>query len=246
MNSPYLSYTLALEPFQLFSPSHLISLLLTVLLAFVLFICRRMLRKPSADVLARSLLAGVLALSELCFQLWHVWTNTWSIGEALPLQLCSVMLLLSMFMLLTGSYRLYEVTFFAGICGATQALLTPELFYPFPHFRFIHFFVAHAGIVLACLYMTWVRGYRPTFASVLKSMAVLNLLLLIALPVNHWTGANYLFVSRKPENPSLIDFLGPHPWYILSLEAVALVLFTLLYLPFRLRRRAAHPKRLDA
>ena len=34
--------------------------------------------------------------------------------------------------------------------------------------------------------------------------------------------------------PSLLDFLGPWPWYLLSLELIALVSFFLLDLPWRL------------
>jgi hypothetical integral membrane protein (TIGR02206 family) len=56
------------------------------------------------------------------------------------------------------------------------------------------------------------------------------------MPVNRLTGGNYLFLSRKPEGGSLLDLLGPWPWYILSLEAVALLLFTILYLPFVIGR----------
>jgi hypothetical integral membrane protein (TIGR02206 family) len=224
------------EPFHLFSPSHLLALLITAGLGAGLFLSRDRWREPAANRWSRHLLAWGLLFTEVCFQLWHVWTGSWDAAYALPLQLCSVSLIFSVIMLLTKSYPLYEITFFTGLAGAGHALLTPELFYPFPHFRFLHFFMAHAGIVLACLYMTWVEQYRPTFRSVWKTMAFLNLLLLIVLPVNRLTGGNYMFVSRKPDNPSLIDFLGPYPWYVLSLEAVALLLFVLLYLPFAFGR----------
>lgn len=237
MNSPYLTYTIATEPFRIFSLSHVCSLLLCALLLALLYFFRSRLRATSVDLVSRFLLAGILATSEIGFHLWHLGTNTWSVRESLPLQLCSITLLLSIVMLVTNSYRLFELTFFAGIAGAGIALFTPELFYPFPHFRFFHFFVAHEGIVLACLYMTWVKGYRPTFSSVWKAMAALNVLLLIALPVNRWTGGNYLFVSHKPEQPGIMEYLGPYPWYIFSLEVVALFLFTLLYLPFRVDKR---------
>jgi hypothetical protein len=50
-------------------------------------------------------------------------------------------------------------------------------------------------------------------------------------------GSNYLFIMRPPDTPSLIDMLGPWPWYILSLEAIALALCLLLYLPYALRDR---------
>lgn len=93
--------------------------------------------------------------------------------------------------------------------------------------------------------MTWVEGCRPTFRSVLKTMGFLNALLVVALVANAWTGGNYLFVSRKPDNPSLIDFLGPYPWYILSLEGVAVALFSLLYVPFWRKTPASVPAERD-
>ncbi|WP_103110331.1 YwaF family protein [Brevibacillus reuszeri] len=232
MHSLYFSLIISGEPFRLFSPSHIVSLILLLALIAILYFYRHKWQTSFAGKFTRYALAGLLILSEVCFQLWHVYTDSWSAAFTLPLQLCSVTLLFSALLLITKNYSLYEITFFAGIGGAAQALITPELFYPFPHFRFFHFFLAHAGIILACLYMTWVEGYRPVFRSVWKTMVFLNVLLVIALLVNNWTGGNYLFVSHKPENASLIDFLGPYPWYILSLEGVAFALFTLLYMPF--------------
>lgn len=43
---------------------------------------------------------------------------------------------------------------------------------------------------------------------------------------------NYLFICHKPPTPSLIDALGPWPWYVLSLEGVGLAFFVIYYLPF--------------
>jgi hypothetical integral membrane protein (TIGR02206 family) len=86
--------------------------------------------------------------------------------------------------------------------------------------------------------MVWVERFRPTFKSIGITMVFLNVMLVILVGVNYITGGNYMFLARKPDTASLLDVLGPYPWYLLSLEAVALVLFLLLYAPFAGRRRS--------
>lgn len=180
----------------------------------------------------RYTLAMFLLFSELSLYVWYVYTGVWNSIDSLPLQLCSISLFLSIIMLLTRSYFLFEVTYFLGIGGALQAMFTPELAYDFPHYRYFHFFLAHIAIILASLYMLWYENVRPTIKSVWKAFAVLNLIALLVFFINKATGGNYMFLARKPTNPSLIDLLGPYPWYILSLEIIALIMFFILYLPF--------------
>ena len=47
-----------------------------------------------------------------------------------------------------------------------------------------------------------------------------------------------MFMVAKPDGKTMYDLLGDWPYYILQLEFVALLLFSLIYLPFYLAEKA--------
>lgn len=218
-------------PFKLFSISHIIAIILTLVGVLFLFLVRNRITPKGKLVLKVGLIAS-LFLSELTFQLWYLLRGEWTIETNLPFQLCSLSLYLCVIMLLMGSYRLFEVTYFASMAGALIAVITPELFYGFPHIRYFQFFIAHAAIILSAFYMIWMEGFHVTFISVIRAFISLNAIALMVYFIDRITGANYMFLAHKPYNMSPIDYLGPYPWYLLSLEFVAFFVFLLLYLPF--------------
>lgn len=219
-----------------FSKVHIVNLLIFVIFCILLYAFRN--RKYVKSV--RWLLLSLLILSEISLHLWSIHYGTWNIRFNLPLNLCSISIYLCAYMLLTKSYRVFEIVYFIGIGGAFQALLTPDLLYTFPHYRFFHFFIAHMAIIITVFYMIWVYKYKITFTSLLKAFFTLNVLAFIVIMINMKTGANYMYLARKPEVPSLLDFLGPYPWYIISLEIVAFLVFLLLYLPFFSRKKRSN------
>ena len=50
------------------------------------------------------------------------------------------------------------------------------------------------------------------------------------------SGGNYMFLRHPPRQDSLLDLMGPWPWYIPAAAALALALFWLLDRPFDGRR----------
>lgn len=209
--------------FEAFSQQHGIGLALAAAIVIAIIGFRKMLRTGTANRYARYLLAGLLVFCEAALYLWYSVTDNWGL-HALPFQLCSIMMWLSTALLLTQNRKLYEITFFLGILGAVQALLTPNLDVGFPQFRFFHFFIAHGAIIGASVFLTAVNGYRPRVSSVFRAMAWLHLLAVPAAVTNYFTGRNFMFLARKPATASLLDLLAPWPWYLLQLEVIALAL----------------------
>lgn len=225
------------QGFTAFSPPHLVALIGFIGLATGLYFSRNWWKEGKRSKYGRLLLAALLLVCEIALNIWYVQQNVFQVQDTLPLELCSISMYLCTLMLFFRSRLLFQIAYFAGIGGALQALLTPVLGYPFPHFRFLQFFIAHSAIILSVLYMVWVEKFRPTLKSIARAMLFLNIAIIPVGLVNYWTGGNYMFLARKPDSASLLDLLGPYPWYLLSMEVVALVLFFLLYLPFGITSR---------
>lgn len=229
--------TSRLRRFRPFSLSHLLAVTAVLVLIALIVVFRLPIRGGVADPILRWTMAGILILNEAGLGIWRARHGMWSIRESLPLHLCGVSVILVAIMLPVKSFPIFELTYFWAVGGALQGLITPDVEgYDFPHWRFLTTFISHGLIVVANLYMIVVLGMRPTFVSLLKSIIVLNIYGVLALGFNALTGSNYGFLCRKPEQPTVYDVLGPWPWYLLSLEALALAISFLVFVPFLIFR----------
>ena len=227
--------------FDLFGTGHLASL--AIIAAVLLFLIRGW-RDPSdaAKRRARWFIIGLFLMLELSWHGWNLGNGGWSIQRHLPLHTCSISAWLSIYVLLTRSYRVYEVIFFIGIAGASQSLLTPDAGpYGLPHFRAIQTLATHGLIIIAMVYMTTIEKFRPTWSSVWKTLLIANVYLVLVTAINLTLGSNYMYTLRKPATASLLDVMGPWPWYLLAGELVAILLVLLLYLPFAVADRRMKP-----
>ncbi|WP_169083345.1 TIGR02206 family membrane protein [Paenibacillus sp. PL91] len=223
--------------FEMFSAAHFVGLAAAIVVFVGIIVFRKPMRKPAVNRKVRYGLASLLIVCEASLQLSYFLDHSWGVGS-LPFQLCSLMVLVSALLLFSNKKNLYDVVFFLGSMGALQALLTPNLDETFPHFRYFHFFIAHIGIIGAALFIMAVERYRPTIRSVLKAIVWLHVLAVPAAITNTVTGTtNFMFLAHKPGTASLLDLLGPWPWYLLQLEVIVFAICSMLYAIVRLLDR---------
>jgi hypothetical integral membrane protein (TIGR02206 family) len=131
----------------------------------------------------------------------------------------------------------FELAYFWGLGATLQGVVTPSIVERFPHPVFLQFFVLHAGVVTAAVFLAFGLGMRPRPGVVVRMMLWTNAMAVVAGAGCLLTGGNYMFLREPPSTCSLLDLLGPWPWYLAGAEAVAAIAFSLLALPFVRRPR---------
>jgi hypothetical integral membrane protein (TIGR02206 family) len=182
-------------------------------------------------------LAVVIGATYLVEHASFVARGTWSLDFNLPLHLTDVVTVVSVLALWTALPPLVELTWFWALTASLQAVLTPDLGADFPELLFWTFFITHAGAVVAAVLLVVGRRITPRDGAVGRAFRATLAVAAAAAVANVVTGGNYMWLREKPDSASLLDVMGPWPWYILTAVVLALVLFTLLDMPFRTARR---------
>lgn len=161
---------------------------------------------------------------------WYNWPSNFDIMESLPLQLCDLAAFVAAAAMITQRRTWRTILYFWGIGLSTQALLTPilKVGYLTPNFWF--FWVSHTMIIGSAAYDLTVRCYRPTFRDLLNALAWSVAFAIVVTVVNLTWHVNYGYIGNlKPDNPTLIDDLGPWPLRVFKLAVVVVVLFVVLW-----------------
>ncbi|MEY2481279.1 MAG: hypothetical protein QOI04_2206 [Verrucomicrobiota bacterium] len=219
--------------FQPYGIAHLSVIFLTIALPFLFAGIVRATKSGAVERAVVILLSAGLILNYAAYLIFirrnapMPWQNT------LPLQLCDWGMFVIIVAMWRESLRWLEVAYFWGIGGTLQAVLTPNLHFGFPDFRFFSFFLSHSGMIIGVIFLMLIRKYRPRFMSIFRVFAWSELYFVVTLIADEITGVNYGFLLHKPEAFSILNFLADwRPLYLFQLHILALLFFVALYLPF--------------
>ncbi len=225
--------------FQTFGPPHLVAMALTLALPILLTLFVKGPRSRTAAVVG-VVLAGVLLGNELIH--WGVRIAGFGpvrfFRSFLPLHVCGIAIFATSLTLLLRNQKVYEIAYFWGLVGASNAVITPGgLEVDFPQYRFFQFFVSHSGIVAGVLYASWCLKMRPTLGGLFRAFVLLHVLAAFVSVINFLGGSNYMYLCAPPWGTVSPFFFAPWPWYLVFLDLLGLAMFFIVYFPFFIKDR---------
>ena len=183
------------------------------------------------------ILGGILALSEISDKI-YVYAHLGWHYDMLSFHLCSISAVLGVYLIFFRQNKtLFGIWFFWSLQGALQALLQPTVTVGVEYYKYWQFFTHHVLLVILPVTFIYFRGWIP-FKDVLRSYMWLVIVSIPVMIFNTITGMGYMFVSfghdARPTTGSILDLLGPFPFYIIPLIGLAFALFYITYLPIQI------------
>ncbi|MDA9736188.1 TIGR02206 family membrane protein [Gammaproteobacteria bacterium] len=221
------------QPFEILGPSHLLTLLIIVSIAFLFpkFINSK--TDSSKIILAKILGFSAITLELIKPFIWH-YAMDFPWARLIPIHMCNLSTIFIGVFLLTDRRIFFEVSFFWGIGGGINALVTPDVPLTFPDPQYILFFVGHGLLIVCIAYACIVLKNRPTLDSVKNgiyfSLAILPIVYIVNLTIG--PPANYWYLATKPVGESLLNYFPDPPLHIPLLIVLGTLVFYLIYSPY--------------
>ena len=232
--------------FTNFSLAHFAPILVAVALIFAIRFFREKIAGWNKEYVFRYILAFALIICEMSYfwRLVGVPELNPNPVDHLPITVCGWAVIFCSFMVIGKSQTLFDIAYFWLFSGTVFALITPTVItYTGPtRFRYYQFWLEHTLGYVAIFYMIFVHKMRPNWKSMVKSYVALAILAVIAYNANQLIGpgANYLYMAKPEDTPSILDILPPNfALRVAIMAAVITVMFFLAYYPwFALDRKA--------
>ena len=237
------------EEFTNFTFAHFAPILVAIGVIFLIRWKKDALRGWKHEQAIRYVLAAFLIVSEMSYY-WRL-VGIPSLGpnpvDHLPITVCGWAVVLCSYMLIGKTQTFFDISYFWLFSGSIFALITPTVItYTGPtRFRYYQFWVEHTFGYIAIFYMVFVHGMRPTVKSAVKSYIAFVVLAVIAYFANEMIGpgANYLFMAKPEDTPSILDILpSNYVLRVLIMASAVTFLYFLSYLPWLIKDIKAKKK----
>ena len=232
-----LSICLLENEFRFASSDHYLAVLISILVGWALIrYSKKNLDRPAQRRLMLAI-SMVPLMSFIGYTMIKLSIGTYDYQKDLPIHLCRLLALTSPIVYFTGNRFWTGVFYFWIVVGTINAVITPELHFGFPHWGYFAYFFMHCFLIILAVYDVVVFDKRIRVRDVWNAFWMSNLLLVLTFLLNQIIGSNYMYTRNKPSTGSLLDFFGPWPWYLVTVQFIGLALFFIAYLPFHFKKK---------
>lgn len=218
---------------QVFGTEHLVILAVAVVGAAVAFTFGR----RAGDLARRWEVAAGVAVLLVCVPFT---VYDWRRGP--EFQICDFAWVVAVGALLTRGWLWSATTYFWGLTLCVQGVLTPDLSHGFPSIEFWSFAVRHLVPVWVGVHLIGARR-GPSWRGLGFTAAITALWAAAMMVLNALKDSNYGYLNAKPSTPSLLDLLGPWPWYVVAEIALVTGVWALMTWPWNRGSRPHMPPR---
>jgi hypothetical integral membrane protein (TIGR02206 family) len=228
------------EEFKIFGFEHLLTIFLIICFSILFPFLLRNLKTSSKSKIALGL-AIFIILNEVIKPFYYpaLYPERYDFLSTLPLHLCNLASLFIAIFFISKIRFFFNLSFFWGISGVLMALTQPDYPYDFPHLHFILFNFNHALLLFSIFFAFITLNNIPDFKSyqdtIFYSIPIVLVVFSINLLINFLsknTVANYMYLIEFPLGENLTRFMPDPPFHVLIFIPIALLLFSITYLPF--------------
>ncbi len=225
----YYSGDPSVAPFvELYSLEHILYLLFCFAAVYLLIRFRKGIREKRDTV--SKIFLGILLFQQIFLLYgWYYLFHEDFLAEGLPLQMCRVSSLLTIFFLITKNTKFMDVVFYFSIY-ALISLFYPQEVYHFCHVNGLSYMINHLITVLMPIFGAIAYGWRPTWKSFFRACGAFTVYLPVAIIVNQFTNGNYFYLERRPFFHDMPAWLFDGLAYVVTIAGFALATFAVYWI----------------
>ena len=209
--------------FDLFGNDHILSIIL-IIIFYVLFLCfnEKIGIKNNSKIFPIVLSFIILSL-DISEDIIRYITGYYSIEKDLPLQLCAIGIYVAVVALLKKNQIAFELIFYWGLVGASQAILTPDSDLFELKIFFMYSQAYHSALIFAVLWLVIKCNMRMQIEYIPRVVLITNLVVVVISVINYLLDSNYMFLRVKPNSVSPF-LIGDWPVYIIMVQFFSIVI----------------------
>lgn len=225
------------DSFEAYTMEHFLPIILAVLIAWAsISIANRRLKKKQQSILG-TILASTSFVCVLGRMGYLMGQGNFDPALDLPFFLCRFMAVVLPFVMYTRNRFLLGILYFWILVGTVNAVITPEVSFNFGHWEYNIYWIYHLMLIVSIIYAARVYKFKITWKDYWNAVLATIGFTIFSIGVNYVLEANYNYLSEKPPVASILDYMGPWPWYIILVYLLMFFLFFLAFLPYLLRRK---------